>query len=931
MKKLWCSLFLVLPLIHTWPQQSQQLQGRIIDSQQHYPLKEVSISILGGNALEYTDADGYFIFNQVSAGTFILMVTYSGYITKRFPIELPIGKAIDLGVIILDKDIIEDVLTNHIHRSDPEFVDEDYGQENSAVFIRASKDIFQRVAASNWALMRFKSRGLDSKYQKTLINGIVVNKIIDGRPLRSNWNGLHELTRHPEFSRGILPTSHTFGGTTGTQLIRIRASDLRKGTRITNSMTNTIHQGRLSITHASGLLQKDWSYALSASFSRANEVYFEGTHSRIHSLSFAVEKKLNHRHALNFNGTYASNTRALNSALTDEITELMGHRYNPNWGWQAGRQRNSRQTVIQEPFFILSHYWSIRPKTTLSSTVYFQFGKISRSRLGHLGTHNPLPTYYKNLPSYYAHFHDIHGEFQGNKEPYKTLANTYKNHFTNNSQINWDEIYHNNLVNGPSRIILYADQTDDQSYSFNSNLNHRLSQQFQFNSTLGYRRLHSENYSIITDLLGGNGYVDINPFYKNNQLQTDLHHPNKTVYKGDRFGYHYQLQAAVFELYNQVQFQRKKLTAYLANEVSHTNYQRIGFYKNGLYPEHSYGKSAAVNFSNYSFKTGTSFRFSPAHFADFHLAYIKLAPTLKNSFTNARINNHLVSNLRSETIFGIDASYVYQTPNISLTVTAFLSQIHHAVEQSTFYSQDLELAFEEEGSINVLNNAYVTQILQGINMRSLGFDMGLEYQLSRKIYGIVAAAIAQTFYTNHPHIELHIDQLQTGLNYGTSYLKNYRLAAGPQTAFSLGVDYRNQKQWSAGVNANYFDHSHVQIAPMRRTDQFVIDPTSPNQSPYQDINETDLKRHLKQERLNSLVLVNVKLTKSWKINRKTLGFFSSIHNVLDRITKVAGQEQNRAANYKQQSSDRNSPPHPFANQYIYGFGRQYLLNIYYQF
>lgn len=928
MKKLWCSLFLVLPLIHTWPQQNQQIKGRVIDSQQHYPLKDVAISILSTSESEYTAADGYFIFNQVSSGAMILVLTLSGYVSKRFPIDLPIGKTIDLGVITLNKDMSDDVYINSIPINDGDFVDEDIVQENTSLFLRPSRDAFQRVAAFNWAPMRFKNRGLDNKYHKMLINGIAINKIIDGRPLRGNWSGLHEVIKHPELAIGITPTARDFGGIAGTTQINIRASEQRRGNRITHAMNNTTYQWRSAITYSSGLLQNNWAYTLSTSYSGANTAYFEGTPSRIQSVFIAVEKKLNPRHALNFNGIYASNTRALNSALTDEITALKGHRYNPNWGWQGSGKRHSRQTVVKEPLFMLSHYWSINSKTNLLSTISYQFGHIARSRLGHLGANNPMPTYYKNLPSFYANYHDIQGVFQGNQEPYSTLATTYKEHFTNNSQINWDEIYHNNLVNGRSRIILYADRTDDQSLSFNSNLNAKISERYHFSSTVNYRRLHSDNFSVLTDLLGGDGYLDINPFYKNSQSQTDLHRPNRIIEKGDRFGYHYKLQAQIVELFNQIQFQRSELTAYFANELSYTYYQRTGFYKNGLYPDHSYGKSAPVNFSNYRFKTGASYLFSSSHLTDFNLAYSNQAPTLRNSFAHVRSNNHLISDLNSETTFSIDASYTYKTSKLNFRATVYLTQINHAVELSSFYSQGLDLVYEDE---NTLNHAFLTQIINGINKRNLGFEMGFEYQISRKITGILAAASAQTFYTNHPQIELHVDQLGTSFNYGTAYLKNYRVAAGPQTAISWGLDYRNPKQWSAGINANYFDHNHVQIAPLRRTDPFVIDPMSANRAPYQNISEEELTQGLKQERLKSLIIVNLKVAKSWKINRKTFGFFSSIHNVLDRIYKVAGQEQNRTANYKQQFSSHSGTAHPFANQYFYGFGRQYQLSFYYHF
>jgi hypothetical protein len=44
-----------------------------------------------------------------------------------------------------------------------------------------------------------------------MINGVVMNKIYDGRPQWGEWGGLNDALRNQEFTLGTAP-SYTFGG-----------------------------------------------------------------------------------------------------------------------------------------------------------------------------------------------------------------------------------------------------------------------------------------------------------------------------------------------------------------------------------------------------------------------------------------------------------------------------------------------------------------------------------------------------------------------------------------------------------------------------------------------------------------------------------------------------------------------------------------------
>jgi hypothetical protein len=62
-----------------------------------------------------------------------------------------------------------------------------------------------QAAAFNWGQARFRVRGLDSEHATMMINGVVMNKIYDGRPQWGEWGGLNDALRNQEFTLGTAP------------------------------------------------------------------------------------------------------------------------------------------------------------------------------------------------------------------------------------------------------------------------------------------------------------------------------------------------------------------------------------------------------------------------------------------------------------------------------------------------------------------------------------------------------------------------------------------------------------------------------------------------------------------------------------------------------------------------------------------------------
>ncbi|MBA4133140.1 MAG: TonB-dependent receptor [Flavobacterium sp.] len=939
MKKLVISTLFVMQVFFVFAQTTAGITGKVVDSKTQKPLQNVVASIENTSFTALTDATGVFVFKEVPSGSQLLQIKSAGYKDQLLSVEVEAGKVLDLGVIVFEEDVTSEQQLSLVTITENDLGDDNSGSESTSGLLQASRDVYQQAAAFNWGQARFRIRGLDNEYSTTMINGISMNKIYDGRPQWSNWGGLNDATRNQEFTMGSAPSDYTFGGILGTQEINTRASIYRKGSRVSFSGTNTNYSWRTMGTHASGMNKDGWAFVVSASRRWANEGYFEGTNYAANSLFASVEKKINENHSINFTSIFAQNKRGKSSPNTDEVTRLKGIEYNSYWGWQEGEKRNSRYKEIEEPINMLSHFWKINSKTNLNTNVAYQVGFVGNSRLDFQLANNPDPTYYKNLPSYYLNdqsyyvptFASDNVTITGYTNPAATQAQTS---FVNDGQIDWENIYYTNkIVNGgqKSAYVLYEDRVEDKQWSANSYLNSSIADNIVMNAGVNFKKLKSKNFQKLIDLLGGTYFSDIDPFFSGDASQTDLNNPDRQVYEGDAYGYNYNLNAITFDAFTQFKFNYKKVDFYLGQTFSRSEYQREGNYRNGIYANNSFGKSSKAIFENFGFKGGLTYKITGKQFLDINGVYMTKAPNLRNTFSNARLNNNITPDLTSESIMGTDISYIIKAPKFKARLTGFYNKISNATQISFFYGEGIFDA-GEDGSTDT--DSFISEIVTGINKKHIGGEFGFEYQITSTIKATGSASYGEYTYDNNPNLKVNDDALATSTNpnpvfdFGKTYIKGYRLPGMPQQAYSFGLEYRDPKFWWIGANINYLADSYISISNILRTENFVTDA---NGLGFEGATEESVSAALRQEKFDPTTLLNLVGGKSWRVGSNTFGFFASINNVLDFQYKTGGFEQSRKATFPDYQADNANGTPSFGPKYFYGYGRTYFLNLYINF
>jgi hypothetical protein len=806
MRKIVFNILLFLQFSHLFAQTSALLIGVAVDAKTQKPLQGAIVSILNTNLVQIADENGKFSFINLQQGKQILRLSTNGYKEQLLKIEIFAGKQLDLGILYLDEDISTEQEMSLITITDNDLSDDNSGSENTAGLLQSTRDAFLQVAAFNLGQARFNVRGIDNEYSNILINGISMNRVSDGRPQYSNWGGLNDATRNQEFVNGSSPTDYSFGGIAGTQFIDTRASICRPGTRISFLGTNTNYNFRSMATYASGMNEKGWAFVVSGSRRWAQEGFFDGTNYAANSLFTSIEKKINNKHSLNFTAIYAQNKRGKNSPNTQEITNLKDFKYNSYWGFQEGEKRNSRIKEVEEPIFILSHYWKINFKTNLQTNFSYQFGKIGNSRIDSQKAVNPDPTYYTNLPSYYSTLYKNVND-TSTYTPDFEKAETIKTQFLNKPQLDWKSIYQankNSLENG-SRYVLYEDRSDDKTWIANTILSAQLSENILLNAGANLTKSSSNNFKNLIDLLGGKFYNDINVFgIDQNQQQSDLNYPNRTAIEGEKYGYNYTVNTNKFDAFTQFKFTYNKVDFYLGQSFSRSSYEREGWYKNGFYPNNSFGKSNKINFDNFGFKGGATYKLTGQQFIDFNGVYMTKAPNSKDVFPNARLSNQITDSIANETISSIDASYIFKTPNLKLRLTAFLNQTSNSTDISFYYADN----------INEGTGEFVSEVVTGQNKRNLGIEAGVEYQLTTTIKAIAMAAYGDYVYINNPNLVLGSDGAVDAIFKGKTNMQGYKISGSPQQAYSVGLEYRDPRFWWIGANFNLLANNYLRLSPM---------------------------------------------------------------------------------------------------------------------
>ena len=382
----------------------------------------------------------------------------------------------------------------------------------------------------------------------------------------------------------------------------------------------------------------------------------------------------------------------------------------------------------------------------------------------------------------------------------------------------------------------------------------------------------------------------------------DINNPNNVARVGDKFGFDYFIKNFKSTLFTQGVYKIKNLETYIAAEGSFSTFHRDGVNQIGIFPNNSKGKSEIKNFTNYAFKTGLSYKITGHHYLTANAAILTQAPNSRDAFVSPRSRNSIINNLQNELLYTGDVNYIARFSKFKMRLTYYYTERKNALWSRSFYHDEY--------------NTFVNFVMTDVDYLHQGMELGINGNLTKRITGNAVLALGQHLYDSRPIANVYRDNTEEVLlENSTIYLQNYKVGGMPQSAASLGLNYRSNKYWMLGVDLAYYRDIYLDPNPGRRTAEAV-----------QNYVNTDPQWNeiLGQTRLDDGYALNLFFTKSYRIKGKNfLRLNANINNATNnRNFRTGGFEQLR---YDTQVINKFPP------RYGYMYGFNYFLMGSYQF
>lgn len=638
----------IMALGSAWAQTS--LKGKIV-SDDGQAVAGAKITLANQNISTTTNQNGEFALIYLEAMDEEIIVEAAGYVTDVQLVNLQDNQQNDLGELSLKTDVqkeLQDEVVLLLSESD---LNDDEGKSQSmSSGDNATNDVFNKNTGFAWSSVRYRQRGYEQKEELTYINGINFNGLERGTFSYSMIGGLNDASRNKDIANGIEANSFSFGGAGKSTNILMNATRYAQGWKVGLSGTNRTYKGRAYATYSSGLLNNGWAFVGSLAWRYSpliNRKGIIGEGQDYNSLGyfFSAEKKFNDDVSMSLVTFGAPTMRSQSGAVTQEVYDLTGSiYYNPYWGYQNGKMRNSRVVKSFDPTAIVSVDWKLNEVHNLKFALGYHYSFYSNSALTFYNATDPRPDYYRNLPSFLwdgqfdqngqfitndmngnkfsgAYFYDDNQAYTGangeyysgrwigpsvDQGAYQELENAWKNRDDAVTQINWDRLYATNYANntlnpnGSARYMLERRHNDLQEGMFSFNYQNTDFSDIHLKITAGLEAKYSQgiHYKSVDDLLGGNQWIDVDPFADRDMKdlasnigltqsqidfvkQNDYNNPNAVKHTGDKFGYNYKMNMAQVAVWAQNEWNWTNVDLYYALKVTYSGMQRTSNMING--------------------------------------------------------------------------------------------------------------------------------------------------------------------------------------------------------------------------------------------------------------------------------------------------------------------------------------------------------------
>lgn len=688
---------------------------------------------------------------------------------------------------------------------------EELGSRDIPMLLNATPGVYATQTGGGDGDARITVRGFDQRNVGVLIDGVPVNDMENGSVYWSNWFGLDAITNQIQIQRGLGATKLSMPSVGGSMNIVTSGIGSRKGISFKQEY-GTGNFIRSSLTYNSGLSKKGWGVTFSGSY-KQGDGWVYGTNTQGGFYYAKVQKKLE-KHLISlsaFGAPQKHGQRSFNQRVQYWDTETArdlgltidssqaydrGVRFNQHWGYvtENGKQvvKNERLNYYHKPQITLKDFWTVNKKLSVSNIAYMSIGRGGGTR----------------------------------------LANTSGTIYKADGTIDWDAIIKTNQVDqlfgGPNIDPAYSNTELKSTQVLVSSVNnhfwvgylgqfqYEVSKQFTVNGGIDYRYYKGQHYQEITDLLGGDYFINTSDKNaatamkrKGDKISLNTYNNDRdglvqwggifgsAEYANERWSVFVNL-SGVINAYKGIDYFQKKVL-----EVGDTTL-RIGANDTIEYNGQTYtASSEGLDYLQTDWKTipggtikaGANYTLNENSNIFLNLGYLSRTPQFSNVIDNN--TNTFFLEIKNEIIQAIELGYSYTNKFFGVNVNGYFTNWKNKP-----FPFGVSVPDPNDPTASIYLN------INGMDAIHYGGEVDIAYKITKKLSGELMASLGD--WTWNSSETFYVPELDYSFTFDA---KGVHVGDAAQTMINASLRYEPFNRFYIKVQYQWFDRYYANFSP----------------------------------------------------------------------------------------------------------------------
>ena len=671
-------------------------------------------------------------------------------------------------------------------------INERLGNQELVELFKHTPGVHANRQGGGWSDSEIYMRGFDNSNIAVMINGIPVNDPENGIVYWSNWASLADAASVIQSQRGIGTGKVASPSVGGTINIVTKGIESTKGGEISYGIGNDNFQKK-TISVSTGLTDNGWSISFLGGQS-SGDGYFQGGDFKVADFFANVSKRLSESHQLSLTAfgsiqKHYSRKNALTRSEWEKVQKLYKTegdwtRYNPELGYNSNGQRRSNELEnYTNAMAFFNHIWQIKPESSLSTSVYYSFGK----GLSHSGVADE----------------DTYSEYDWYAADYGTLNTQFR---ADDGTFDYSKIENINSASDRGSLLVMSNTIGNYgTYGFVSTYNHSFASDLQLTAGIDLRSYKALHQNTLDDLLNGGYYIDpgrSDVSINNNSIATD-EWKQAHLGVGDILYRDYDSNIAQEGGFAQLEYLGNDFSAFMAGAISNSQFWRY----DRFYYEESKAKSDIASFWGGNIKIGANYNINEQNNIYANAGFVSRAPKFKGGVFMSATSSHTINErVSNEKALSAELGYGFHNDYLDLAINGY-------------FIEWLDKAMAKRGK---LNGQYYLN-MTGVNSRHIGLEVELTTRPYRwlELSGMLSLGDwkwdsdnVKGYAYNLSGQAINLDGAVTtpGADdhaWATINMKGIHVGGSAQTTASIDALFKPFRDLKVGCSYTYFDRNYA--------------------------------------------------------------------------------------------------------------------------